>query len=139
MINISWSCRSKIKALINAEFIDENLSTIFLFDGAFNEIYSAIISDSFLRFKMSTVFKNFLKNGQLTKENVGHHMGGNDSVNSFNQSYSDIHLSLQNYERPKTNNLALELTLDMIIKVQTIYIKIYEIILNDIQLNHYLL
>eukprot|EP01083_Nonionella_stella_P094459 265002_1 len=98
MINISYQCRSKIKQLMETQFEYEALSTIFIFDDAFNEIYSTILADTFLRFKFSKKFTKFLKEGRL--ENVV----GNDSDGpcreSFTSSYSELHLALQRNKTP---------------------------------------
>eukprot|EP01084_Bolivina_argentea_P248983 416618_1 len=113
MINISGSCRNKIKNLMEKKFINEELSKIFIFDEAFNEIYSTLDADTFLRFKLSDEFKKYLKMGCTPKHNTEL----KSHKNSFAFSFSDIHQTLnrdidnviKNNNKQKNNGLGLEL------------------------------
>eukprot|EP01084_Bolivina_argentea_P096088 172746_1 len=106
MINISHENRIKLKKLFKNEIFGtlSPLSKIFLFDASFHEIYITIASDSFLRFKSSDKFRNFLKQGDLKNikvKAVGCYNNKEDSQWSFNASFIDFNSSL--YERTNDN------------------------------------
>eukprot|EP01083_Nonionella_stella_P073111 197451_1 len=91
-INISHECRSRLQWLFEEEKYGSmsELSFIFLFDSAFYEIYITVTSDSFLRFKSSRKFVNFLNNGHLKE--MPHQR--EDSQWSFNASFVEFNSSL---------------------------------------------
>ena len=103
MINISSETRFKLKQLFkDSTFMTmSNLSKIFLFDSSFYEIYLTIASDSFLRFKTSKKFRNFVKEGHLKQIPDSYHQK-EDSQWSFNASFIDFNSSL--CERIKDND-----------------------------------
>ena len=79
-----------------------DLTKIFLFDSAFCEIYQTVASDSFLRFKSSLKFREWLKEGHLTRvpkvRQRRHHK--EESQWSFNASFVDFNTTLY-YEKRK--------------------------------------
>lgn len=115
-INISYETRSYLRGLLSDQTPSSSgggaresgglskmsdLTKLFLFDSAFCEIYQTVASDSFLRFKSSLKFREWLKEGHLTRvpkvRQRRHHK--EDSQCSFNASFVDFNTTLHHEKR----------------------------------------